>query len=65
MSILLLQFQFVLNPQIEPLAIQGMDDPRKPNPVTTPLEDITYTLQVTNGCNTTVRDEVFVKVYKD
>ncbi len=40
-----------------------LDDPRKLNPIATPLTDIIYTLQVIDGCNMTVSDEVFVKVY--
>jgi gliding motility-associated-like protein len=41
-----------------------LDDPTKLNPVATPTEDITYTLNVTSslGC-TSSTDEVFIKVY--
>ncbi|SDL80503.1 gliding motility-associated C-terminal domain-containing protein [Daejeonella rubra] len=42
-----------------------LDDPFKLNPIATPLEDITYTLQVTDECNNVITDEVFVKVYKE
>lgn len=39
-----------------------LDDPTKINPVATPPTDITYTLTVQSGCNTST-DDVFVKVY--
>jgi gliding motility-associated-like protein len=42
-----------------------LDDPFKINPIATPLDDITYTLQVTDECNNIISDEVFVKVYKE
>jgi gliding motility-associated-like protein len=42
-----------------------LDDPFKLNPITTPLEDISYTLQVRDECNNIIFDEVFVKVYKE
>lgn len=42
-----------------------LDDPFKLNPIATPLEDITYTLQVTDECNNIISDEVFVKVFKE
>ena len=42
-----------------------LDDPTKLNPITTPRDDITYTLQVTDECNNTVSDDVFVKVYME
>lgn len=41
-----------------------LDDPSKPNPIATPTEDMVYTLQVTNGCNVMVSDEVSVRVYQ-
>lgn len=42
-----------------------LDDPTKADPVASPVEDITYTLQVTNECNVIATDQVFVRVYKE
>lgn len=44
-----------------------LDNPAILNPVATPVEDITYTLYIstTEGCNFTVSDQVFVRVYKN
>ena len=42
-----------------------MDDPTKPDPIASPIADITYTLTVTNGCNVSVTDQVLVKVYEE
>ncbi len=42
-----------------------LDDPAKPDPTASPTADITYTLTVTNGCNISVTDQVFVKVYEE
>lgn len=42
-----------------------LDDPARPAPIAVPQDDIIYTLHVTDGCNITVTDEVFVKVYKE
>lgn len=40
-----------------------LDDPTKLNPLASPPVETTYTLEVTNACNVTVRDEMVVKVY--
>lgn len=42
-----------------------LDDPTKPDPKASPVADITYTLTVTNECNVSVTDQVFVKVYEE
>lgn len=43
---------------------EGLDNPRKQNPIASPTKDITYTLTVTSDCNT-VTDDVFVRVYQN
>lgn len=42
-----------------------LDDPTRLNPKATPAENITYTLQVIDGCNISVKDEVFVRVFME
>ncbi|HEY0668777.1 MAG TPA: gliding motility-associated C-terminal domain-containing protein [Sphingobacteriaceae bacterium] len=41
-----------------------LDDPSSPEPISTPQEDITYTLTVKDSCDQMITDEVFVKVHK-
>ncbi len=40
-----------------------LDDPTKLSPIASPPVETTYKLQITNGCNVKVSDEMTVKVY--
>lgn len=42
-----------------------LDDPFILNPIASPDQDITYTLEVTDACNNVYSDDVFIKVLKN
>jgi gliding motility-associated-like protein len=42
-----------------------LDDPYILNPISTPDQDITYTLEITDACNSVSTDQVFIKVLKN